>query len=51
MRTIKFEINVTTNHLDCVPALLQELITILERECDRGMIEKTDGDKIEWRVK
>lgn len=50
-KVIKVTLEVTVMHIDSVPALLQEVAMIMERESDCGMLEKQDGDKITWNTK
>lgn len=50
-KVIEVNIKVRVMSIDSVPALLQELVGIIERESDCGMLEKTDGDRIEWATK
>lgn len=50
-KIIRVTVEVIVNHLDSVPALLQEVAQNISNENDNGTLEKEDGDKIVWRTK
>jgi len=50
MREIKVVVTVKVTSLDSVSALLVEIANAIRNENENGMLEKEDGDYVDWKT-